>query len=281
MSAENHAPNHDYHLVDPSPWPFVGSWSAFVLAFGAVWYFHPDIMLPGMESLGVWKIVPGLLLVLYTMYGWWRDVIREGGEGHHKPVVQLAMRYGTALFIASEVMFFVAFFWAYFDIAFYYDEIAQVLRVEATGGEWPPVGVETFNAWDLPFMNTLILLLSGCTVTWAHHALREGHREQVINALTITVLLGLCFTALQAYEYGHATFGFEDGIYSSVFYMATGFHGFHVIVGTIFLAVCLIRAKRGAFTPTSHFGFEAAAWYWHFVDVVWLFLFVAVYWMGG
>ncbi|MDX1737719.1 MAG: cytochrome c oxidase subunit 3 [Alphaproteobacteria bacterium] len=281
MSAENHAPNHDYHLVDPSPWPFIGSWSGFLLAFGAVWYFHPGLMLPGLEGLGAWKILPGVLAVLYTMYGWWSDVIREGGEGHHKPVVQLAMRYGMSMFIASEVMFFAAFFWAFFDISFYYDEAKQVLRVAATGGQWPPVGVETFNAWDLPFMNTLILLLSGCTVTWAHHALREGHREQVIQGLALTVILGLAFTALQAYEYSHAAFGFSDGIYSSVFYMATGFHGFHVIVGTIFLAVCLIRASKGAFTPTSHFGFEAAAWYWHFVDVVWLFLFVAVYWWAG
>ncbi len=281
MSAENHAPNHDYHLVDPSPWPFVGSWSAFVLAIGAVWMFHPDMMLPGLEGLGIWKIVPGFVLVLFTMFSWWKAVLDEAGQGHHKPVVQLAMRYGMSLFIASEVMFFVAFFWAFFDASFYYNEAKQVMRIAITGGEWPPVNIETFDPWHLPFMNTLILLLSGCTVTWAHHALREGKNEQVVQGLAISVILGVCFTALQAYEYSHAAFGFTEGIYASVFYMATGFHGFHVLVGTIFLAVCLVRAYRGSFTPTAHFGFEAAAWYWHFVDVVWLFLFVAVYWWAG
>ncbi len=165
MSAENHAPNHDYHLVDPSPWPFVGSWSAFVLAFGAVWAFHPDLMLPGLEGLGWWKVVPGFLLVLFTMFSWWKTVLMEGDQGHHKPVVQLAMRYGMSLFIASEVMFFVAFFWAFFDASFYYDEWKQVARIAVTGGEWPPLNIETFDAWDLPFMNTLILLLS---VSYTH-----------------------------------------------------------------------------------------------------------------
>lgn len=281
MSADNHAPNHDYHLVDPSPWPLLGAISGFVLAFGAVWYMHPDMFGESFAGLGPWKVLPGFLMVLYTMYVWWRDVIREAHAGHHKPVVQLGLRYGMALFIASEVMFFAAFFWAYFDAALFFDEVGQYLRVEATGAVWPPEGIITFEAFDLPFMNTLILLLSGCTVTWAHHALREGHRDQVIQGLGLTVALGAIFTALQAYEYSHAAFGFTDGIYASTFYMATGFHGFHVIVGTIFLAVCLIRTIKGDFTPSQHFGFEAAAWYWHFVDVVWLFLFVCVYWWGG
>ncbi len=278
MSAD-HAPNHDYHLVNPSPWPALGALSGFVLAFGMVFYMHPDMV--GAEKLGIWVVFPGLLMVLFTMFVWWRDVVREAHGGDHKPVVQLGLRYGMSLFIASEVMFFVAFFWAFFDASLFADQEILFSRVEHTGGVWPPAGVETFAAFDLPFMNTLILLLSGCTVTWAHHALREGKRQQVIHGLALTVALGFIFTCLQAYEYSHAHFGFTDGIYSSTFFMATGFHGFHVLVGTIFLAVCLIRASRGHFSPGHHFGFEAAAWYWHFVDVVWLFLFICVYWWGG
>ena len=174
-----------------------------------------------------------------------------------------------------------AFFWAFFDASLFVNEAKQVGRVEATGGVWPPQGIQPFHAFELPFLNTLILLLSGCTVYWAHHALQVGNRRDVIRGLAITVALGLAFSGLQAFEYSHAAFGFKDGIYPSTFYMATGFHGFHVIIGTTFLAVCLLRAIKGHFKPDHHFGFEAAAWYWHFVDVVWLFLFICVYWWGG
>src|SRR3712207_993706 len=146
---------------------------------------------------------------------------------------------------------------------------------------WPPKGIQTFDPFDLPFLNTMILLLSGCTVTWAHHSLLEGHRKGLIQGLTITVLLGLLFTTFQAWEYWNAPFKFSGGgVYPSTFFLATGFHGFHVIVGTTFRAVCLLRAMRGHFTARRHFGLEAAAWYWHFVDVVWLFLFVCIYWWG-
>lgn len=283
--SDHEAVEHDYHLLNPSPWPLLGAFSGFVLCFGLVAYFHPNLLgeslKPTLASFGPALAIPGVLLILLTMFVWWRDVLQETAQGDHKPVVQLGLRYGMTLFIASEVMFFVAFFWAFFDASFYYDEAQQFGRVEATGGVWPPKGIETFNAFELPFINTLVLLLSGCTVTWAHHGLREGDRKALINGLTLTVGLGFLFTALQAYEYSHAAFGFKDGIYASTFYMATGFHGFHVIVGTLFLAVCLARANKGDFTPTHHFGFEAAAWYWHFVDVVWLFLFVCVYWWGG
>jgi cytochrome c oxidase subunit 3 len=231
-------------------------------------------MEPMLTALGPWKILIGLALVLFTMAGWWRDVIKESSTpGLHSAVVRLGLRYGMFLFIASEVMFFVAFFWAFFHFALYPEHTAS--------GTWPPKGVHVFDPWDLPFLNTLILLTSGVTVTWAHHALRENDRKGLIYGLTLTVLLGLAFTSCQAYEYSHAAFGFKDGIYSSTFFMATGFHGFHVIVGTIFLAVCLGRALKGQFTPERHFGFEAAAWYWHFVDVVWLFLFTAIYWWGS
>jgi len=278
MASEHHAPNHDYHLVNPSPWPALGALSGFVLAMGMIFYMHPDLI--GID-IGVLKFIPGIILVLATMFYWWRDVVREASAGDHKPVVQLGLRYGMALFIASEVMFFAAFFWAYFDASLFVDQANMPARVDATGGQWPPVGIETFDPFHLPFMNTLILLLSGCTVTWAHHALLQGNRKGLIQGLWLTVLLGIAFSCLQAYEYSHAAFGFTDGVYASTFYMATGFHGFHVIVGTIFLAVCLVRSYKGHFSPSQHFGFEAAAWYWHFVDVVWLFLFISIYWWGA
>jgi heme/copper-type cytochrome/quinol oxidase subunit 3 len=213
----------------------------------------------------------GFISILATMAFWWRDVIKEAEyQGHHTPIVQLSMRYGMILFICSEVMFFLAFFWAFFDASLYPDT-----------GIWPPAGIETFDAFDIPLINTMVLLLSGCTVTWAHAAMLKNDRKNFIRGLGYTVLLGVAFTALQIYEYDHATFKFTDGIYSSTFYMATGFHGFHVFVGTCFLAVCWFRARAGHFTPEHHFGFEAAAWYWHFVDVVWLFLFICIYWWGG
>ena len=260
-----HAQKHPYHLVDPSPWPLVGAVAGGTLAAGLILYMHYD---------HTWLLYIGIALIAATMWGWWRDVIHEAEyEGHHNPVVVFGLRFGMALFIISEVKFFVAFFWAFFN--------ASLSPTEATGGVWPPQGIEPFDPWDLPLLNTLILLLSGVTVTWAHHSLLHGDRKGLVNGLACTVALGLTFTALQAYEYGHAAFAFTDGIYPSTFFMATGFHGFHVMVGTCFLAVCLFRAMRGHFSPNHHFGFEAAAWYWHFVDAVWLFLFVCIYWWGG
>lgn len=270
--ADTHANNHDYHLVDPSPWPFVGSASALALALGAVGYFH--------EASALWML-PGFLGVIYTMIAWWRDVIKESHEGHHTKVVQLHLRYGMILFIASEVMFFVAWFWAFFDASLFAGEAQQVARVEHTGGIWPPVGIEVFDPWHLPLLNTLILLTSGTTVTWAHHALLHNDRNGLKWGLILTVILGALFSVVQVYEYSHAAFAFADSIYGATFYMTTGFHGFHVLIGTIFLIVCLVRALQGDFTPEKHFGFEAAAWYWHFVDVVWLFLFAAIYIWGS
>jgi cytochrome c oxidase subunit 3 len=275
--AEAHAKQHDYHLVDPSPWPIVGAVGALSLAVGAIMYFISKKA--GDPQL--WYVLPGLVLVTITMFGWWRDVIKEAHEGYETPVVQLHLRYGMILFIASEVMFFVAWFWAFFDASLYYNEAAQYARVEATGGEWPPVGLEVLDPWHLPLVNTLILLTSGTTVTWAHHSLLHNDRDGLKWGLALTVVLGVMFTAIQAYEYIHAPFGFKNNIYGATFFMATGFHGFHVIIGTIFLMVCLIRAFLGHFTPEQHFGFEAAAWYWHFVDVVWLFLFTCIYVWGN
>ncbi|WP_434613093.1 cytochrome c oxidase subunit 3 [Azospirillum sp. B2RO_4] len=259
---------HPYHLLKPSPWPLIGAFSGGLLATGLVVFMHGG---------GKFLLVLGVLAILVTMFGWWRSVIRESVVEHaHTPVVKIGLRYGMALFIASEVMFFAAFFWAFFHAAL--EPKVSPINPDAI---WPPPNVHVIDPFDMPLMMTLTLLLSGVTVTWAHHAIIEGQNRTAAKALGLTVLLGVMFTFFQAYEYVHASFKFTDGIFPSTFYMATGFHGFHVLVGTIFLAVCWVRTVKGHFTPQSHFGFEAAAWYWHFVDVVWLFLFVSVYWWGG
>jgi len=265
--------NHDYHIIDPSPWPLIGSIGALIMAFGAVFWMK--------DMWSIWVMLIGLLIVLYTMFGWWSDVIKESHQGDHTPVVQLHLRYGMILFIASEVMFFVAWFWAFFDASLFADEAIQFSRVEHTGGVWPPADLTVLDPWHLPLFNTVILLLSGTTVTWAHHALLHNDRDSLKLGLICTVVLGVIFSAVQVYEYVEAPFGFADSIYGATFFMATGFHGFHVFVGTIFLLVCLIRAYKGQMSPEKHFGFEAAAWYWHFVDVVWLFLFAAIYVWGN
>lgn len=258
---------HTYHLVDASPWPFLGSTAALTLTAGAVMYFHGYI-------LGEIALISGLILVIFTMIVWWRDVIREGTyQGHHTQIVQQGLRYGVILFIVSEVMFFFSFFWAFF-----HSSLAPAIEI---GSVWPPIGIEALNPWTVPLLNTALLLSSGATVTWAHHAIVAGKRREAIIGLGLTVLLGLVFTALQGLEYYEAPFTFADSVYGSTFYLATGFHGLHVIIGTVFLAVCLVRLTQHHFTNQHHFGFEAAAWYWHFVDVVWLFLFVTIYYWGG
>ncbi len=265
-----HERNHDYHILEPSIWPFLGALSGFIMLFGAVLFFHDN---------GPWVLLMGLLGVIYVMFGWWSDTIREAARGDYTPVVRISLRYGFILFIMSEVMFFSAWFWTFFKHALYpmHPEGLSPL----VDGTWPPAGIETFNPWDLPLINTLILLCSGAAVTWAHHALvHENNRRDLKWGLIIGIALGVLFTVFQAYEYSHAGFGFAGNIYGATFFMATGFHGAHVIIGTIFLTVCLIRAHLGHFTPENHFGFEAAAWYWHFVDVVWLFLFASIYVWG-
>jgi cytochrome c oxidase subunit III len=309
--------HHDYHLVDPSPWPIVGSIAAFTMLGGLVLWMNADHAKDfGIMAGQPWLFIVGAALLAFTFVGWWRDVITESVvRGDHKPVVKLGLRFGMVLFIASEVMFFVAWFWAYFNSAFFPHDVAI--------GQWPPTGIVTLDPWHFPLLNTLILLTSATTVTWAHHAIVHGDRKGAVQGLILTVLLGMSFTCIQAYEYTHApfTFGFNGAalaaftdpahlslttsvmvpvakvnpafqalaasggdlgaIYGSTFFMATGFHGFHVIVGTIFLIVCLGRALAGQLTPERHFGFEAAAWYWHFVDVVWLFLFTWIYVWGA
>ncbi len=279
MADAHSKPNHDYHLVDPSPWPLVGSIAAFVSAVGAVMWMKGMTMF-GLKA-GPYLFGAGMIGILYVMAAWWADVVKEAESGFHTRVGQMHHPYGMILFIASDVMFFVAWFWAFFDASLFANEAQQYSRVEFTGGVWPPKGTEVFDPWHLPLLNTLILLTSGTTVTWAHHALLHGDRDGLKKGLWLTVLLGALFTVVQVYEYMHASFGFKGSIYGATFFMATGFHGFHVLVGTIFLIVCLMRANAGHFTQKQHLGFEFAAWYWHFVDVVWLFLFAAIYVWGG
>ncbi|GGC24720.1 cytochrome B562 [Novosphingobium marinum] len=262
--------NHDYHILPPDIVPLMATIGAFTFTSGMVLFMHD-------MAAGKYITLAGLALLLFSMYQWFSKIVAESKAGDHTPVVQLHQRYGMILFIASEVMFFVGWFWAFFDFALFPSELS-----EAVDGVWPPAAIEAvLDPFDLPLLNTLILLCSGTTVTWAHHSLIHGDRDGLKKGLWLTILLGLLFTSIQAYEYSAAPFPFGENTYGSAFYMATGFHGFHVIVGTIMLIVCLKRAYNGDFTPRQHFGFEAAAWYWHFVDVVWLFLFVAVYVWGG
>jgi len=274
---------HDYHLVNPSPWPLIGSIAVLILAVGGVIYMKG---LFGLEQGTMWPMLLGLALVVYTMFGWWREVVKEGQIGDHTPVVEIGLKYGMVLFIASEVMFFAAWFWSFFEFTIWHDARVgatydSLNPVFAEGlsrfAQWPPVGVETFDPFHLPLMNTLVLLLSGTTVTAAHHALQHGKMENAKFMLLLTIVLGLGFTGLQILEYTHAQFTFDGTLYGSAFFMATGFHGAHVVIGTIFLIVCLLRMYAGNMTQKKHLGFEFAAWYWHFVDVVWLFLFAFVY----
>lgn len=253
-----------FHLVEPRPWPFLAGIGGLLLTIGTVVWFH-------LYEKDIIKIGGGVLVLV--IYQWWRDVIREGSYiGYHTLEVVQGLRLGIILFIISEVCFFFAFFWAFF-----HSRLSPVFQL---GVAWPPEGIEAINAFSIPLLNTAVLLASGVTVTWAHHSLIEGYRFQAIQALFITVLLGIYFTILQVGEYFLATFRVADRVYGSVFFVATGFHGLHVLIGRRFLIVGLYRVIKGHFSKRHHFGFEAAAWYWHFVDVVWIFLFICIYWWG-
>nr|QYK19503.1 cytochrome oxidase c subunit 3 [Episcapha opaca] len=257
--------NHPFHLVDISPWPLIGSLGAMTTMMGLIKWFHLY-----SSSLFIF----GMMINVLVMFQWWRDITREGTfQGLHTKNVTLGLRWGMILFITSEVLFFMSFFWAFF-----HSSLSPTIEI---GMNWPPKGIETFNPMEIPLLNTLILLTSGLTVTWAHHSLMENNYNQTIQGLMISVILGMYFTVLQAYEYLEAPFSMADSIYGSSFFMATGFHGLHVIIGTTFLFVCLMRHYFNHFSSIHHFGFEAAAWYWHFVDVVWLFLYISIYWWGS
>ena len=258
---------HAFHLVDPSVMPLLSSLSYLVTALGAVLYFHGYVAGFQIQMFGLFSVIA-------CMFFWWRDVVREGTlEGCHTNIVQLGLRYGMILFIVSEVMFFFAFFWAFFAAS-----IAPTIEI---GNVWPPKGIEAFNPFEVPLVNTLILLCSGATITYSHHAITAGDKKGAVWGLVLTIVLAIIFTFFQAFEYVTAAFSISDGIFGSTFFMATGFHGFHVFVGTLFLCVCLVRMLLNHFSDEHHFGFEAAAFYWHFVDIVWLFLYVAVYFWGG
>nr|YP_097134.1 cytochrome c oxidase subunit III [Plethodon elongatus]AAU20571.1 cytochrome c oxidase subunit III [Plethodon elongatus] len=256
---------HAFHMVDPSPWPLTGAIAALLLTSGlAMWFHFGSTMLMNL----------GLIIMILTMIQWWRDIVRESTfQGHHTTPVQKGLRYGMILFITSEVLFFFGFFWAFYN--------SSLAPTPELGEYWPPTGVIPLDPFEVPLLNTAVLLASGVTVTWAHHSIMVGNRKEAIQSLFLTVMLGLYFTVLQATEYYETSFAIADGVYGSTFFVATGFHGLHVIIGSIFLLICLLRQINFHFTSDHHFGFEAAAWYWHFVDVVWLFLYVSIYWWGS
>nr|YP_010939956.1 cytochrome c oxidase subunit III [Rabdotus mooreanus]WLN31342.1 cytochrome c oxidase subunit III [Rabdotus mooreanus] len=254
-----------FHLVEYSPWPLLTSISIFSLPVGFLMYVR-------FNSL--FSLAFGLCLTSFLAFLWWRDIVREATyQGHHTTYVVKGLKMGVSLFILSEVCFFFAFFWAYF-----HSSLAPAIEI---GSVWPPVGVTTLPTFGVPLLNTTILLLSGVSVTWAHHALEEGKYKSSLQGLGLTVLLGLYFLFLQYTEYCETSFSISDSVYGSTFFMATGFHGLHVAVGVTFLFVCLIRLYLYHFDKNHHVGFLAAAWYWHFVDVVWLFLYVSIYWWGS
>lgn len=257
--------NHPYHLVDYRPWPLTGAIGTITLVTGLIKWFH---------NFNINLLILGYFIVLLTIYQWWRDICREGTfQGKHTILVSKGLRWGIILFIVSEIFFFISFFWAFF-----HRRLSPNIEI---GSIWPPISITPFNPFQIPLLNTIILITSGITVTWAHHALIENNYTQTSQRLFITIILGIYFTILQAYEYIEAPFTIADSVYGSTFFLATGFHGLHVIIGTIFLIICFFRHLNNHFSRNHHFGFEAAAWYWHFVDVVWLFLYISIYWWGN
>nr|UBN08796.1 cytochrome c oxidase subunit 3 [Macropanesthia mackerrasae] len=258
--------NHPFHLVDKSPWPLTGAIGALITMTGLIKWFH----LYNNQLI----FIGFFMIMILTMIQWWRDIVREGTyQGLHTKFVTKGLRWGMILFIISEVFFFISFFWAFF-----HSSLSPTIDI---GSLWPPIGIQPFNPLQIPLLNTAILLSSGVTVTWAHHGLLENNYNQSFQGLFLTIILGIYFTALQAYEYLEASFTIADSVYGSTFFMATGFHGLHVIIGTTFLLTCFLRHLFYHFSSNHHFGFEAAAWYWHFVDVVWLFLYISIYWWGS
>nr|UHA55338.1 cytochrome c oxidase subunit III [Dimorphopteryx sp. 1 GYN-2021] len=257
--------NHSFHLVDYSPWPLLGALSTMIMMTGSIKMFNYNIS--NLFLLGV-------LIILLIMYQWWRDIIRESTfQGLHTSSVTMGMKWGMILFITSEVFFFVSFFWAFF-----HSSLSPSIEI---GGEWPPKGILPFNPFHIPLLNTLILISSGLTITWSHHSMMNENKKESMMGLLITIILGILFSMLQGYEYLEAPFSMADSIYGSTFFMATGFHGIHVLIGTTFLLINFFRLMNNHFSIFHHFGFEASAWYWHFVDVVWLFLYISMYWWGG
>nr|AZL35886.1 cytochrome c oxidase subunit III [Okiscarta uchidae] len=257
--------NHSFHMVDYSPWPITGSLGAMTLTSGMVMWFH---------KLNYSLLILGMMIILLTMIQWWRDIIRESTfQGLHTKTVIKGMKWGMIMFILSEIMFFLSFFWSFF-----HSSLSPTMEI---GMSWPPAGIITFNPLGIPLLNTMILLSSGITITWAHHSLMNNNHNQATQSMFMTIILGAYFSILQLYEYMESTFTISDSIYGSTFFMATGFHGIHVLIGTTFILVSLKRHTSFHFSNYHHFGFEASAWYWHFVDVIWLFLYISMYWWGN
>jgi cytochrome c oxidase subunit 3 len=255
---------HPYHLVDGSPWPLFLSLSLFCLAINGVLFFHYFLFSELFLYLS-------FSLVLICSIRWWTDIVREGTfQGFHTKEVQFSLKLGFFLFIISEIFFFLGFFWAFFHSA-----ISPSIEI---GAIWPPIGIKILNPFEVPFLNTCILLVSGAFVTVSHYAVILGLRQKACYYLLITLSLALFFTFLQGLEYFETEFDISDGIFGSVFFLATGFHGIHVFIGTIFLFVSFFRILFYHFTTKHHLGFEMSVWYWHFVDVVWLFLYLFIYW---
>nr|YP_004221801.1 cytochrome c oxidase subunit III [Pristomyrmex punctatus]BAJ53352.1 cytochrome oxidase subunit III [Pristomyrmex punctatus]BAJ53365.1 cytochrome oxidase subunit III [Pristomyrmex punctatus] len=253
--------NHPFHLVTFSPWPILISINLFNNFIYIINWFY---------SFNYFMMFT-LLSTLLCMYQWWRDITREATyQGNHTNYVYKGIRMGMMLFIISEILFFFSFFWAFFHSSLTPNvEIGQL---------WPPMGIKPFNPFDIPLMNTIILISSGMTVTWSHHAMINMNLNETMKSLILTIMLGLYFSGLQLIEYIEAPFTIADSTYGSTFFIATGFHGIHVMIGSMFLFFCYMRMKNLHFSPIHHFGFEAAAWYWHFVDVIWLFLYMSIYW---
>ena len=259
---------HPFHLVTNSPWPLLTSCSLFAFTLSIVTWFHV------CSSEALLLVTITFFLFLFTMCFWFTDVVTEATfEGQHTIKVQKGLRLGMLLFIISELFFFISFF-----TAFFYSSVNPSIFI---ANVWPPKGIEALSPWGFPLLNTVILLSSGITISLCHRSILQGTTYIATWSLAATIFLGILFTMFQLVEYLQTSFSLNSGIYGSIFFLATGFHGLHVIIGTIVLLVCLIRQIKNHFTIEQHFGFEAAAWYWHFVDVVWLFLFITVYWWGN
>ena len=258
---------HPFHLVSPSPWPFNTSFSLLVITFSAVLFFQAF-------AKSIYLLLLALITVVYSMSLWFRDVISEGTYlGNHTLAVQRGLNMGVGLFIVSEALFFLAIFWAFFHSA-----LSPTIEL---GAKWPPMGIEAINPFELPLLNTVILLSSGVTVTYAHHSLIQGNRSGALYGLVFTIFLAVIFTGFQGVEYSVSSFTISDGAFGSCFYFGTGFHGLHVIIGTAFLAVGFWRLLAYHLTDNHHLGLESGILYWHFVDVVWLFLYISVYYWGS
>nr|YP_010036041.1 cytochrome c oxidase subunit III [Hyalomma asiaticum]QQQ89472.1 cytochrome c oxidase subunit 3 [Hyalomma asiaticum] len=253
---------HPFHLVEKSPWPLVSAISALSLTLGFVSYFH---------NLNSYLILMAICMIILSSFQWWRDVSREASfQGFHTIYVLKGLKMGMILFILSEVFFFISFFWAFF-----HSSLSPNIEI---GSMWPPKNILPFNPFEIPLLNSTILISSGVTITWSHHSIMNGNYFISLKSLLITIILGITFTIFQIFEYFQSQFSISDSIFGSTFFMTTGFHGFHVLIGTIFLLISYIRIKKQMISSKHHFGFEASAWYWHFVDVVWLFLFTFMYW---